>query len=166
MSLTNDANDQDCSASLALQCRPDSLFKISLSFKPPRVEPFIFFKTWTQLTRAHDPVNKIWLIFVVRSDYSFDVSLDNLISVFNLICCSLEMQLASAECSVCFEEFDEQKTRALIQPCGHAKTCLPCAINIFSQSTLCPICRVKMSAKPKPIPYKLFMWHSRSTRSW
>ncbi|BBN17300.1 hypothetical protein MPTK1_7g13470 [Marchantia polymorpha subsp. ruderalis] len=61
-----------------------------------------------------------------------------------------------SECSVCFLDFGEEATRALMQPCGHAKICLKCAVDIYQKTRLCPICRVRLSTKPKAIP-KLYM---------
>jgi rubrerythrin len=79
------------------------------------------------------------------------------------------------ECAICFEEMGDTKlgrgllklcqglprcwkptsrNRALLIPCGHASICTSCALKLWKSSSRnrCPICRVKLTKRPKRLP--------------
>ncbi|KAJ7516301.1 hypothetical protein O6H91_22G052100 [Diphasiastrum complanatum] len=61
-----------------------------------------------------------------------------------------------AECVICFEELGAN--RALLKPCGHAKICLNCALDLWkNKKPHCPICRGIIASKPAPPPSKVFL---------
>ena len=53
---------------------------------------------------------------------------------------------ARNECAVCFEDFEKDTARCVLQPCGHAGVCLACG----RAQTACPICRVPVE-RAQPI---------------
>jgi hypothetical protein len=46
------------------------------------------------------------------------------------------------------------RNRALLIPCGHASICTSCALKLWKSSSRnrCPICRVKLTKRPKRLP--------------
>lgn len=59
-----------------------------------------------------------------------------------------------SECAICMDPLNE-KNRALLVPCGHARLCLSCAKDVQKEKGICPFCRKKIK-KAMLLP-KLFM---------
>lgn len=58
------------------------------------------------------------------------------------------------ECMVCWDNLTPEN-RALLDPCGHARLCIDCALEVFKVRKECPLCRGKIMKKPILCPRSL-----------
>ena len=47
-------------------------------------------------------------------------------------------------CTVCFEEYNQNRKRVAFGPCGHQPVCAECSNGLESTSNKCPICRAEV----------------------
>ncbi|XP_024525141.1 vicilin-like seed storage protein At2g18540 [Selaginella moellendorffii] len=52
------------------------------------------------------------------------------------------------ECQVCFEEFGPERPKVFYITCKHAKSCQPCADELWKKNHECPHCRTVQNKKP------------------
>lgn len=65
-----------------------------------------------------------------------------------------EEQSMTPECMVCWDNLTPEN-RALLDPCGHARLCVDCALEVFKVKRECPLCRQKIMKKPILCPKSL-----------
>lgn len=65
-----------------------------------------------------------------------------------------EEQSMTPECMVCWDNLTPEN-RALLDPCGHARLCVDCALEVFKTKRECPLCRQKIMKKPILCPKSL-----------
>lgn len=80
---------------------------------------------------------------------------------FKIVVCSNEVSFSKLslcavmqvpECCLCMDTLSDEN-RAIFNPCGHARICLDCAVDVYNtEKKQCPMCREKIRKKPTLLP--------------